>query len=190
MKISSILLAFSVLIAIINCSTDIIQMQLLEKHHMDYSAGTHFIEIPSFENDEMAFEVTAMYSTSFDSPIYNDFVIYIRGFNVIPSEADILDLNQYVTQLEKYETTEYDDRVVFSYPFETIENVQHLGFYFYTGYNYDLYIYIKSDKAETALAIIILIVLVIVICLAAIGAAATFLLRKFGCWVRVHSSSI
>ena len=188
MKISSILLTFAALIGIISCSTDIHYMQLLERYHMEYSEGYHFIGIPSFENDTMAFQVEAMYTKN--TPIVNDFTIYIRGFNVNPTEAEILDVNNYPNQLIKYETTEYADSVVFSYPFETIENVKYLGFYFHTYRDYDLYIYIKSEKAEAAALGAGIIILIVVLCLAVCGGAATFILRKFGCWVRVHSSSI
>lgn len=188
MKKSSILLAFAALIGIISCSTDIHHMQLLETYHMEFSEGYHFIDIPAFENDTMAFQVEAKYTKN--TPIVNDFTIYIRGFNIQPTEPEILDLSNYQSQLIKYETTEYSDSVVFSYPFETIENVQYLGFYFHTYRDYDLYIYIKSEKAEAAALGAGIIVLIVVLCLAVCGGAGTFLLRKFGCWVRVHSSSI
>ena len=189
MKISSIFLGIILLIGFIKCvSEPVYDVSVLQEIDIDNtkSYSSYYFRIAAFESDSMAIEIKVYKPYNYGQ----DFDVEIKGFWSRPSDEEIRVFENY-TPLYKYEITyqgEYYD--TFSYPFETIEGVSYLGFYFGTTYEYKVSIYIKSEKGEEAalgLAIILLIVILPILC---IGAVATFLLRKFGCWVRIHSSSI
>lgn len=193
MKISLIILGIISLIGINICSSDVVHLSLLSHHKEEKINGEYFYGISSFENDEMSVDIKIL------EPIFYyenlDFQLFIKGFSdytgEYPPDSIIKDKYGYTPiPFGKYISDSTCTNCICRYPFETIENVGYLGFCLISYCNYDVEIYIRSDKAETAVGVIVLIILIIVLVCAAIGAAATFLVRKFGCWVRIHSSSI
>lgn len=162
------------------------RLNLLEEITVDFPYGSYFFGISALENDEVAFEIKAIKPYYFE----NDFVVATAGFyEDYPSDSQLTNGKSYTALVDYnyFTNTDYD---LYSYPFETVEDVHYLGFYLETSIQSPILIYIKSKKVEEGAALIAVIVIVIILVLAGIGAGVTLLIRKFGCWVRVHSSSI
>ena len=162
------------------------RVELLEEVKYDFAFGRYFFGITGLENDKVAFEIKAI------KPYYfaNDFVVYNALFyEDYPPDTDLKNGALY-SPLEERDYDSYTDYDLYSYPFDTPDGVKYLGFYLYTEIQSPITIYIKSQKVEEGAAIIAIIIIVIIVAIAAIGAGTTLLLRKFGCWVRVHSSQI
>lgn len=159
---------------------------LLEEVKYDFAQGRYFFGITGLENDKVAFEIKAF------KPYYftNDFVVYYALFSDDYPSDEELKKGELYTPLSDHDYYSYTDYDLYSYPFETPEGVNYLGFYLYTEIQSPITIYIKSEKVEEGAAALAVIIIVIIVVIAAIGAGATLLLRKFGCWVRVHSSQI
>lgn len=162
------------------------RLNLLQEIKVDFAYGSYFFGISALENDKVAFEIKALKPYYFD----NDFKVYTAGFsNDYPSDSELTTGSTY-TPLTEYNYYSYSEYDLYSYPFETTENVHYLGFYLETAIQSPILIYIKSEKAELAAGFIALIVIGVILLIAGIGAGVTFLIRKFGCWVRIHSSDI
>lgn len=193
MKISLIILGILSLIEISICGTDVVHLSLLSHHREEQAYGDYFYGISAFENDEMSVDIKILEPVFYYENI--DFYLAIKGFSGYtgdyPDDSTIK-YNVGYTQIPfgEYVSDSTCTKCICRYPFSTIENVSYLGFYLQTYSNYDIEIYIRSDKAETAVGLIVLIIVIVILVLAAIGAGVTFLLRKIGCWVRIHSSSI
>lgn len=186
MKISLIILGFTFLIGISICSTDIEPLSIMETRDIYHADGDYFYCISAFENDEMSIDIKVTEDVYLDYT-YTYFWVYIKGFSGAITPETMEDGRDY-TEVPLGEVIA--DEAIFRYPFSTIDNVDYLSFHLYTEIKCNIQIYVRSEKASLAVGFIALIVIGCILVCAGIGFGVTFLLRKFGCWVRIHSSSI
>lgn len=149
-------------------------VDLLQEIELRDCLDPYYFKIPAFSNDDMAIK-TKVYYPYYTMP--ENFQVYIKGFSENPSDDQIRYDSSGWYRLIEYDFdrgTTYDS---YSYPFETIENVQYLGFYFKCD-SYDFVIFWVYSKTATKL---VLILLCIFIPLIVIGAIVGVVLKKCGC---------
>lgn len=154
------------------------EVQLLEEIELRDCFDGYYFKIPAFSNDKMSIDAT------FYKPYYSQkqffAQVYIKGLGSVVEDNE-LRYGPGWTKLEKYDFEERTNADFYSYPFETIEGVANLGFWFQCPYHDQVTIRIYSDTATKIALILLAIFLPLIIIGAVIG-----VLFKRGCFCRVR----
>ena len=150
-------------------------VQLLDEISIKDCLDGYYFKIPAFSEDKMSIDARVY------RPYYSKaFSVFIKGLGSSVTDNDIRANSNWI-QLTEYnyeEGTSYD---LYSYPFETIEGVANLGFWFQCPFHDQVVIRIYSEAA-TKIAIILLAIFIPLII---IGAGIGFLFKR-GCFCRIR----
>jgi hypothetical protein len=151
------------------------EVALLEEIQLRDCFDGYYFKIPAFSNDKMSIDATVY------KPYYSQsFGVYIKGLGSPVTDDEVRRADGW-NQLTAFELTERTDSDFYSYPFETIEGVANLGFWFKCPYHDQVMIRIYSDTATKIALILLAIFLPLIIIGAVIG-----VLFKRGCFCRVR----
>lgn len=159
----------------IKSKNHVYDVQLLEEIQLRDCFDGYYFKIPAFSNDKMSIDATVY------KPYYSQsFGVYIKGLGSPVTDDEVRRVDGW-NQLTAFDLDQRTDSDFYSYPFETIEGVANLGFWFKCPYHDQVMIRIYSDTATKIALILLAIFLPLIIIGAVIG-----VLFKRGCFCRVR----